>query len=233
MNRPLEFLLSAVFDSMPLDAEHQADIEKSGITDQTRRRHKIRTAPPDMIDQLAGFHVKTARSAYVIPFPDPRGGFFDHVKMKVFADDTTSDVRGDQVDEHREKWRYNGGARKYIVRRQSSPRLYFPLATLPRALEGDEPVWLVEGPKKSLAASQVGLPAVGIESAWGWHVKGSRALLPDFAFLKLEGRIVELVPDSDVATNPAIKTSMHQLADALRARGAKPRLVRLPEAIPA
>ena len=87
MNPHLEFLLSAVYDKMPLDVEHRADLEKSGITDATRRLHRIRTVPPGMIDQLAGFHVTRARSAYLIPFPDPRGGFFDYVKMKVFSND--------------------------------------------------------------------------------------------------------------------------------------------------
>jgi hypothetical protein len=173
--------------------------------------------------------VKSARSAYLLPFPDPAGGWMDHVKMKVFATATeTTDVRGDQVEAHREKWRYNGGARKYIARRRSAPRLFFPLATLPQALEGDDPVFLIEGEKKSLAVAQLGLPAIGLESAWGWHVRGSRALLPDFAFIRLTGRVVELVPDSDIQANPMIANSMRQLADALRAAGGRPRLVLVP-----
>jgi hypothetical protein len=80
--------------------------------------YKIRTVPPAMIDPLLGFGPSQVRHAYVILFPDPHGGFMDHVKMKVFSndDDMGADVRGDQVEEHRERWRYNGGRRKYLVR---------------------------------------------------------------------------------------------------------------------
>lgn len=83
-----------------------------------------------------------------------------------------------------------------------------------RALSGDEPLWIVEGMKKALAVAQLQCPAVGIESAWSWHPKGSRALLADFGYIMLRDRFVEVVPDSDVQTNPMIAHSMRQLGDA-------------------
>jgi len=230
MNPHLDFLLSPVFDRTDLHPEHLDDLRKSGLTDETIRLHKIRSVPPAMITPLLGFNAPQVLHAYLIPFPDPRGGWMDHVKMKCFGNDEAADIRGDEVEEHRERRRYNGGQRKYLVRRQSAPRLYFPIPTTRLALEGDGPLWLVEGMKKSLAVAQLGLSAVGIESAWGWHLKGSSALLPDFAAIALNGRLVELVPDSDVATNRSIERAMRGLADALRAAGARPRLVRLPEA---
>jgi len=137
-------------------------------------------------------------------------------------------VRGDRVEKCSERWRYNGGHRKYLVRRHAPPRLFFAIAVMSQALSGDEPLWIVEGMKKSLAIAQLGLPAIGIESAWGWHLKGSRALLPDFGCLHLRDRVIELVPDSDAQTNPLIARSMCHLAEALRGAGARPRLVRLP-----
>jgi len=156
----------------------------------------------------------------------------DYVKLKIWTDDAEpADVPGDEVEEHRAKWRYNNGARKYLVRRQSTPRLYFPIPTMQQALQGTEPLWLIEGMKKSLSVMQLGLPAIGMESAWSWHVKDSRALLSDFSFIRMKDRIVEIVPDSDVGTNPMIARSMRQLADALRAAGARPRLVRLPREV--
>lgn len=231
MNPTLRFLTSDVFNGMPLDAVHRDDLAASTLTNETIAIQRIRSIPPSLIDQLAGFHVRSAKSAYLLPFADPRGGWMDHVKMKVFSLDDhsdTTDVRGDQVEERREKWRYNGGARKYIARRRAAPRLFFPLASMRRALEGDEPIFLIEGEKKSLSIAQLGLPAVGLESAWGWHVKAAATLLPDFDFIRLTGRVVELLPDSDVRTNPMIAKSMRLLADALRTVGARPRLVRLP-----
>jgi len=230
MNRSLEFLLSDVYRASPLHPDHLADLRKSGITDETVGVQKIRTIPPSMIGALLGFAPAGTTSAYVIPFANPSGGWFDHMKAKVFSADQVVDVRGDHVGERPERWRYNGGAPKYLTRRHASPRVFFPIATMGTAVSGSEPLWLIEGEKKALAVAQLGLPTVGIESAWGWHVKGSTALLPDFDLIRFAGRIVELVPDSDVATNASIERAMRQLADALRAVGALPRLVRLPEA---
>jgi hypothetical protein len=227
VNAHLQLLLSPIYDGA-LAPAHREDLHTSTITDDTIALQKIRSIPLSMIDPLAGFDVVDALSGYLIPFPDPRGGWTDHVKMKVFNVATApTALRGDRVVS-REKWRYNGGARKYVTRRETSPRLFFPLATSHQVLDGDGPVFLIEGEKKSLAVAQLGLPAVGLESAWGWHLKGGRTLLPDFAAMRLSGRVVELVPDADVQTNPMIATSMRQLADALRATGARPRLVRLP-----
>jgi uncharacterized protein DUF3854 len=231
MNRHLEFLLSPLFDNATLHPEHQVDLDKSGISNETRRYHKIRSVPPGMIGPLLGFEPRGVRHALLFPFPDPLrpGEFFDYVKMKVWnADAEPADVRGDQIEESRDRWRYNGGARKYLVCRQSAPHLYIPIPTTRRVLDGDEPLWVCEGMKKALATMQLGLPTVGIESVWGWHVQGSRDLLPDFAVIRLKHRIIELVPDSDAQTNPMIARSMRQFADALRLAGARPRLVRLP-----
>jgi hypothetical protein len=167
----------------------------------------------------------------LIPFADPAGGWFDHVKARIFSTDQVTDARGDHIEERRERWRYNGGARKYLTRRQAAPRLFFPVATARMAIDSAEPLWIVEGEKKALAVAQLGLPAVGLESAWGWHARGATGPLPDFDLLRLTGRTVELVPDSDVMANSMIERSMRQLADALRRRGARARIVVLPEAV--
>ncbi len=227
-DRTLSFLLGAAYAGS-LAPEHLQDLRKSGLSAETIGLHKIRSVPPTMIASLLGFAMPAdVESALLFPFPDPLGGFMDYVKVKTFPDHV--DRRGSVVEEHRGpgRDRYNGGRRKYLVRRRVAPRLYFPITTMPQALAGPGPVWLVEGMKKTLAAAQIGLPAVGIESAWGWRRKGSRALLQDFDHIALEGRIVELVPDSDVQTNPMIAKAMRQLADALRTMGATPRLVKLP-----
>jgi hypothetical protein len=208
---------------------HAEDLAASGITEPTRQLHKIRDVPPDMVDGLLGFRAPRLRSAYIIPYPDPLGGWMDHVKLKVFSDAGGADVRADHVEEHRERWRYNGGQRKYLVRRESSPRLYFPIPTMARALEGAEPLWICEGPKKALAVMQLGLPAIAVESAWSWHVKGTRALLPDFNMIALEGRAMKVVPDSDISTTPQIAHAYLGLAQALEHRGARVQIVMLPQ----
>jgi hypothetical protein len=228
VNPHLDFLLSSVFDDSDLHPQHSADLRKSGLTDETICLHKIRSVPPAMIDLLLGFHAPRVKHAYLIPFPDPAGGWRDYVKLKTFGDDETTEVRGTEIEEHRERWRYNGGKRKYLVRRRSAPHLYFPIPTMLRVLKGREPLWLVEGMKKALAIAQLDLPALGLESAWGWRLKGSPDLLPDFDAVALFGRVVNIVPDPDAHTVPQIALAMHRLAEAVEQRGARVQIVKLP-----
>jgi uncharacterized protein DUF3854 len=217
MNRHLDFLLSAIYDGSTLHAEHLADLRKSGLTDETIRMQKIRTIPPHMIEQLLGFETPKVRSAYLIPYADPHadshgGGWMEHVRLKIFPPITTEN-----------------GTIKYLQPRRSGVRLYFPITTLPQILAGDEALWLVEGEKKALAVAQLGLPAVGFAGIEGWHLAGSSTLLADFAAIPLRGRVAELVPDGDVRTNADVMRGARRFAEALRAAGARPRLVRLPE----
>ncbi|MGH9893011.1 MAG: DUF3854 domain-containing protein [bacterium] len=165
-----------------------------------------------MIGRLLGFEASGVVSAYLIPFPDPRGGFMDHIRVKVFPPIVTAD-----------------GTIKYLQPKGSGIRLFFPRATLTMEFGGNSPLWLVEGEKKALAVAQRGLPAAGFCGIEGWHVRGSRELLIDFDVLRLRDRVVELAVDADVHTNVHVERAARRSADALRARGARPRLVVLPE----
>jgi hypothetical protein len=75
MNPHLEFLLCTVYDRSAPHPEHLADWRKSGLTDETIARQKLRSVPPDMIDRLLGFRASAVRSAYLVPFANPRGGW--------------------------------------------------------------------------------------------------------------------------------------------------------------
>jgi Domain of unknown function (DUF3854) len=101
------------------------------------------------------------------------------------------------------------------------------VATPERAWHSDEPLWCVEGEKKALAVAQLGLPAIGFCGIEGWHVAGSRALLPDFDSIALN-RTVKLLPDGDVATNLDVRRGAIRFARALEARGASVEVVTLP-----
>lgn len=216
MNPHLDFLLSVVYDHDPLTPLHRADLDKSGLTDETVARQKIRSVPPDMIAPLLGFDIPAVQSTMLIPFPAPAGGFMDHVRMKVFPSFT--DRRGSTV--------------KYLQPHRSGVHLYFPLVTLDRALHADEPLYLVEGEKKSLAVAQLGHAAIGFCGIEGWHLAGSSALLPDFDDVGLAGRIVDLIPDSDWQSNPHVHRAVMRFSDALTARGARARVVVLPTTLP-
>ena len=204
-------LLSKGYDG-DLAPEHHADLRRSGLSQETIAAHYIRSVPPHMIERLLGFGVAGIRSALLFPYRAPAGGFAPLVRMKPFPPLVKDD--GQQI--------------KYLQPKQSAPRLYFCLPVLRGVLSGPAPLWLVEGEKKALAVAQRGLPAVGFAGIEAWHTGGSRDLLADFDAIPLAGRVVELVPDGDWQTNPNVERGVIRLAQALRARGARPRLVVLP-----
>jgi hypothetical protein len=214
MNPHLAFLLTSVYDRSTMHPPHLLDLRNSGITDETIRVQKIRDVmPPAIFDQLLDFRVPAAiTSMYLLPFFSSAGQVIDHVRVKVFPPLKT-----------------DKGTIKYLQPKRSGVRIYLPLATLDKALHSDEPLWIVEGEKKSLAVAQQGYPAVGICGIDGWHVAGSRDLHPDLDDVGLRGRVVKIVPDSDVKTSPAVAAAVRRLGGALMARGATALIVRVPD----
>lgn len=216
MNPHFDFLMTVLYDRL-LHPDHRADLRKSGLTDTTITLQKIRTIPPPMIDPILGFDTPKVVSAYLIPFPDPAGGWMNHIRVKVFP--SYIDAKGRSV--------------KYLGPPGDGPRVFVPIATLTEVCHGSAPLWICEGAKKSLAVAQLGLPAIGFEGIQGWHRRGSKDLLPDFDLIHLKDRVVELVPDGDWRTNPDVARGAEQLARAVEARGARVRIVALPEALAA
>src|SRR5262245_5448754 len=135
MDPHLDFLLSTLYDhdGGDLHPPHREDLAKSGITPETIVRQKIRSVPPHMIDRLLRFPTPRVMSALLFPFPDPAGGFMDHIRLKIFPAYRTK-KRGQKSQ-----------LVKYLQPKRSGCRLYFPLGTLARALDGDEPLYLTEG----------------------------------------------------------------------------------------
>jgi hypothetical protein len=215
VNPHLALLLSDAYPGS-LAPSHAEDLAKSGITEATRRLQRIRSVPPALFRPLLGRDVPEVTSAYVLPFADPRGGWVDHVRLRIF--EPFRDARGRTV--------------KYLAPPGVPPRLFFPLTTLSAACHGEAPVYIIEGCKKALAAAQLGLLAVGFEGIEGWHRRGTRELVPDFAALRLKDRRVELVPDADVHDNPNVARGAQRFAEALERRGARVRIVFLPQTLP-
>jgi hypothetical protein len=229
MNPYFEHLLSHVYDGA-LAPEHLADLDKSRLGQDIVAEQVIRSVPPDVIPRLI-FDRPGIRSALLFPFRSPAGGFMPHIRMKVFptlvkverngrtrwiaeADRTSSDIKHETL--------------KYLQPKDTPPRLYFVSRCLREVCEGTEPLWFCEGEKKALHIAQMGLPAVGFCGVELWHTKGSRDLLPDFDAIRLRDRVVEVVVDGDYQTNDHVKRAVRRLGDALAERGARPRVVLLP-----
>jgi uncharacterized protein DUF3854 len=208
----LDFLLSSIYDVGRVShPAHLADLRKSGLRLSMIEQQKITDVPPHMIERLLGFPAPQVMSAYLIPFTDPRGGWMDHVRMKVFPSITTEQ-----------------GTIKYLQPRKSGVRIYFPLISLDAVLHSPETLYFVEGEKKSLSVAQTGVPAVGLCGIEGWHRGGSRDLHPDLDDVGLRGRVVKIIPDADYRSNGAVQAAVQGLGRALAARGAAAHLVHVP-----
>ncbi len=216
-SRCFEVLRRLLKEEISLAPDHREDLRKSGLTDDTILQQHFCSIWPQTLHRLLGFSVQGADSAMLIPFPNPAGGLMDHIRVKVFPATL---------------WDREGHSIKYLQPKGSPVRLFLPVATMAEALNGEVPLWLVEGEKKSLAVAQLGLPAIGFCGIHAWHTAGSRELLSDFDLVALANRIVELVPDGDVQTNQHVRRGAEGFALALARRGAKPRLVVLPDRLP-
>jgi hypothetical protein len=233
MSTPLDhlaYLIGRVHDGA-LAPEHRVDLfEKSALGHDIVAEQFIRSVPLAVIPRLV-FDRPGIRSALLFPFRSPAGGFMPHIRMKVFptlvkverdgrtrwiaeADRLPSDVKHDTL--------------KYLQPKDTPPRLYFVSRCLPEVCEGTEALWLCEGEKKTIHVAQMGLPAVGFCGVELWHTKGSRDLLPDFDHIRLRDRVVEVMVDGDYQTNDHVKRAVRRLGVALAERGARPRVVLLP-----
>ena len=185
MNPTLALLLSAVYDGA-LAPEHRADLEKSGLTDATIRQQNIRSCRRDLIDRLLGFPTPEVTSAYLLPFPDPRGGWMDHVRMKVFPPHTDREGHGEIPAAE--------GLRRADL---------LPARDARRVLHSDAPLYIVEGEKKALRSRRPASRRRHLRHR-GLAPRRREALHPDLDDVGLAGRVVNLIPDADVRTNPAV-----------------------------
>jgi len=112
------------------------------------------------------------------------------------------------------------GKMKYAQPPGTSARLYMPFPVDERTL------YVVEGEKKTLAAYQHGLNAVGIGGVWNWISKGSS--INDLSLIELEDRDVVVIPDSDVFERPDLLRAIYALGRELRNKGAMVQVAEIP-----
>src|SRR5262249_33350098 len=123
----VRLLRHVIADEGPIAPEHLEDLRKSSLTDQTICRQRFRTLWPKKIEALLGFGMAGLNSGLLIPFPDPQGGFMDHIRLKVFPQ--LKDAAGHTI--------------KYLQPKGSGVRLFFPLEILDAALHGNDALWLI------------------------------------------------------------------------------------------
>lgn len=213
--------------------QHEADLAKSGLTDDTIAAAEIASATDAAkTSQALGWEypAKNLGACLVIPYFDASGRrIAEYVRLKPDKPRTPSD-------------KITGKPRvaKYESPRGAANRAYFPpLPRLHNALaEPSAPLFITEGEKKALKATQDGFATIGLVGVEGWSkrrekgpdgkVKAHRELLDDLAGVPWQGRVVYIVYDSDATTKPDVRRAEYQLAQALRRAGAIVKVVRLP-----
>lgn len=195
-------------NSANLHPAHLADLQQSGLTDETIRAAGIYTVTPGDIGKKVGGNDGSIVSMIAFPYPRCEG----HERFKCFYEE-------------------GKGGPKYRQKKDTPNRLYLPPTV---NLEGDFPLMVAEGEKKTLALNQAGIPAVGIGGVWNWCQKGegyrkpkeSRPI-PDLDLVNWR-RPVTIIFDSDGHDNPRVRLAAFRLAREFSRRGAAVSILFLP-----
>lgn len=113
------------------------------------------------------------------------------------------------------------GKMKYAQPPETSARLYVPFPV------NDGPLYLCEGEKKTLAAHQAGLNAVGVGGVWSWLSKGEP--IGDLHLIEWDGREATIIPDSDVWERPDLLRAIYALGREIREQGGLVSVTRIPQ----
>jgi P4 family phage/plasmid primase-like protien len=196
-----------------LQPHHLADLRSSGLTDKTIRDAGFRSLTAVEVRQI--LNGRNVGPGLEIPYPAADGvAAFSRVKP-----DTPVAGR-------------DGKTAKYLTVAGAGNRLFVPTNIAVEVC--DDPtvnLWITEGEKKALKATQEGFPTLGLAGVWSWKTKGQDGQtrpLPELDGIIWEERTVYIVFDSDLVENPNVLRAEAALAVELGRRGAVVRLVRLP-----
>lgn len=199
---------------MNLAPEHLADLQASGLTDDTITACRFTAVRPQDI-KLRGVD-----SAYRITYFDLEGKLNCFERWKLFPALTGPN-----------------GTQKYYQAPGSPPSLYMPPLFDWRTVAQDVRISIAvtEGEKKAAAGCQAGLHMLGIAGTWNWRQRtktGERLMIPALDQFAWRGRSVILVPDSDAWWPKKflnVLGGFYAFAQELISRGAMVTFVKLPE----
>lgn len=184
--------------------DHWTDLQKSGLSDEIISSAGIYSVPPADIQRVLGFNTPKVESALAFPYPGN-----DFVRLKVFP--PYEDKEGNKV--------------KYLQRKDSGVHLYVSSLIKDKLNDINEPLYIVEGEKKTLAGVQKGLCCVGIGGIWNWKESGTDELIPEIKNLLLLDRSIIIVPDSDFTKNRHVLEAVYRLGHKLEQLGAKVEII--------
>jgi putative DNA primase/helicase len=179
-------------------ADHLADLRASGLTDETIRQAGLYSIRPRDIKLFFSARKRVPPSIETaLCFPYQGGEF---ARIKLFPALETM---------------------KYSQPPKTSARLYIPSQV------SQGPLYVCEGEKKTLAAIQAGMNAVGIGGLWNWLTKGEP--IDDLKLIEWDGRDAVIIPDSDVCQRQDLLRAVYALGRELRERGASVSVAKIPQ----
>jgi hypothetical protein len=202
-----------------LQKNHLKDLRSSGLNDKTIELAGFYSVTSEEGEALLGFPIPC--SALAIPY------------FGVNRNDAPSFVRlKPDVPYQPPGWKKSA---KYLSPKKSRNYLYIPPMISKDTLQNvDEVLFITEGEKKALKATQEGFPCIGVSGVWNWTLgkdseTGQRHVVPDFERITWKGRTVYLCYDSDAIFKPGVLQAEGELARQLVLRGAHVLVVRLPD----
>jgi hypothetical protein len=189
------------------DLDHWADLQKSGLSEETIQKAGIFSVRPSDIPKLLGFNPQQVESALAFPYPGNR-----FVRLKVFP--TFTDKDGHKV--------------KYLQKKGSGVHLYIPPDMDTMMHDPNVPLYITEGEKKALKAAQEGFCCVGLGGIWNWKESGKDGLIPEINKIPFLDRRVYLAPDSDFIQNHNVLHAVYRLGIELEKLEAKVEVICLP-----
>jgi hypothetical protein len=127
------------------------------------------------------------------------------------------------------KPRFPGGNAKYV-----SPKGHSGADV--RVSNDQSPLFIVEGGKKAAALASLGCDVIAINGCWGWGSKRDeelkrmkqKALHPHIASVITSGRIVYILLDADITTNPNVNLAARSLFSLLNSLEARVAVMQVP-----
>ena len=178
--------------------DHLADLRKSGLFDETIKAAGVYSLAPTYISRFFPPHRAVPEGiGSALCFPYQGGEF---ARIKLFPP--------------LEKM-------KYAQPPKTGARLYVPFQI------GQGPIYVCEGEKKTLAAHQTGLHAVGIGGLWSWLTNGEP--IADSNQIQSDGREVTIIPDSDVWTRVDLLRAVYALGRELQSQGGTVYILQIPQ----
>ncbi len=187
-------------------------LEGSGITREIIEIRGYRTAKTKAeLARLDFSDTQRNVPALVVPMYSPTGELVTH---QIRPDVPREDGDGKVI--------------KYETPAGSPIRLDVNPSQTERVRDASVFLWITEGVKKSDSLASRGQCVVALQGVWCWQKDG--VPLRDWEDVRLWGRLVCVIFDSDVTTNPKVQAALEGLVGFLRDRGARVTVAYLPDA---